>query len=46
MGKWIEWMCTVCGAKKIRNENVGRPMSGRCSRNNGKPHRWVKNREH
>ncbi len=46
MAKWIEWMCTVCGEKKGRSESMGRPMPGRCRRNNGKPHRWVKNRVH
>ena len=39
MARWIEWMCTVCGTKTGRSARTGRP------RNNGKPHRWVKNRE-
>ena len=45
MARWIEWMCTVCGTKTGRSARTGRPTPGRCPRNNGKPHRWVKNRE-
>lgn len=43
----VEWMCTVCGQKIIRQESNGRPMPGTCPRAliKGRPHRWVKNRE-
>ena len=41
----VEWMCTQCGQKVVRSINSGRPMPGRCSRRDGKPHRWVMNRK-
>lgn len=41
----IEWMCTKCGVKMIKSSMAGRPAPGRCLKNNGKEHRWVKNRE-
>ncbi len=43
--KQIQWMCTHCGRKETRNENVGRPMPGKCPKKPFKgPHTWVKNR--
>lgn len=41
---YIEWMCTQCGRKERRSISTGRPMPGTCSKKNGKPHSWVKNR--
>ena len=43
--KKIEYMCTYCGRKETRKEGMGRPMPGKCSRRDGKPHRWVINRK-
>lgn len=43
---YYEWMCTHCGAKKIRSEIQGRPDPGKCPRRtSNQPHRWVKNRK-
>lgn len=44
--KKVEYMCTCCGHKETRKKDMGRPMPGRCPRRDGKPHRWVKNREY
>lgn len=41
----IEWMCTQCGRKDTKSISAGRPMPGSCSKKNGKPHSWVKNRQ-
>lgn len=38
----VEWMCTQCGRKELRNS--GRPMPGNCPRNDRRPHDWVENR--
>lgn len=42
----IEYICTYCGKKTLKNKSLGRPDPGTCQRR-GKnmPHRWVKNRE-
>jgi len=43
--KHVEYMCTYCGTKTIRNVNMGRPQPGKCPRKTGnKPHSWVVNR--
>lgn len=43
--KRIEFMCSYCGKKEIRNTSMGRPLPGRCPRKAGnKPHSWVINR--
>lgn len=43
--KRIEFMCSYCGKKEIRNTSMGRPLPGRCPRKPGnKPHSWVINR--
>lgn len=43
--KKIEWMCTTCGTKTLRSENLGRPNPGRCPKKPNKSHHtWVKNR--
>lgn len=45
-GQRIEYMCTCCGKKEIRNTWAGRPMPGKCPRKSGdKPHTWVVNRK-
>jgi len=43
----IEFMCSMCGQKQVRNTSQGRPLPGKCprARTEGRPHRWVKNRE-
>lgn len=41
----IEWMCTQCGKKETKGINNGRPLPGKCTRKNGKPHSWVQNRK-
>ena len=45
--KSIEYMCTVCGTRKIVSTMAGRPLPGKCPRhpNNG-PHRWVINKKY
>ncbi len=44
--KRVEYMCTHCGTRRIRNENDGRPSPDRCPRRSGdQPHRWVINRK-
>ncbi len=41
----IEYMCTHCGKKEIRNTSMGRPLPGKCPKREGnKPHVWIKNR--
>lgn len=43
--KTYEWMCTHCGKKVLRGENMGRPNPDKCPRKtNGGPHVWVKNK--
>lgn len=43
--KKIEYICSYCGQKKTRSELQGRPMPGKCPRQQGdKPHSWRKNR--
>lgn len=45
MSRKIEYMCSQCGRKEQRGENMGRPMPGKCPRKkNGGPHSWKKNR--
>ena len=50
--KWVEYICTHCGAKVQRRENTGRPDPGFCSRRGksstglSKPHVWVINRKY
>ena len=44
--KRIEYMCSHCGKKEVRQANMGRPQPGRCPRKQGdKPHSWVINRK-
>ncbi len=49
--KWVEYICTHCGAKSQRREGTGRPAPGTCPRrgrtSNGqaKPHVWIINRK-
>lgn len=46
----IEYICTYCGAKRIKGENQGRPEPGTCPRKGkgadgkGRPHSWRRNR--
>lgn len=41
----IEYMCTYCGKKEIRNTSMGRPFPSKCPREPGnKPHTWTVNR--
>ena len=43
--KIIEYMCSHCGKKEIRNTSMGRPLPGKCLRKQGnKPHTWIINR--
>jgi hypothetical protein len=49
--KWVEYMCSHCGAKAQRREGTGKPTPGICSRRGktnagiSKPHVWVVNRK-
>ena len=46
----IEYICTYCGAKKLKGLNMGRPEPGACPRKGKtadgrpKPHSWRRNR--
>ena len=48
--KWVEYMCSYCGAKSSRHEGTGKPFPGNCPKrsSNGKkyPHVWVVNRKY
>jgi len=41
----IEYMCTYCGKKESRGVKAGRPLPGKCSKKDNKPHSWVINRK-
>ena len=41
----VEWRCAHCRQGIRRAKRLGRPDMGVCSKNNGKPHRWIKMRE-
>lgn len=49
--KWVEYVCTHCGAKSQRHEGTGKPAPGTCpKRGNSKtgqrrPHVWIINRK-
>ncbi len=49
--KWVEYVCTHCGAKSRRHEGTGKPSPGYCPKRNKqanglpKPHVWVINRK-
>ena len=48
--KTVEYMCTYCGTKAIRNTKSGRPFPSTCPKRPkragaGQPHRWVINRK-
>lgn len=44
--KHIEYMCTYCGARKIKGKDAGRPEPGKCPRRQGdRPHSWRINRK-
>lgn len=50
--KWVEYMCSHCGAKANRHEGTGKPAPGSCPRRNKlangrpRPHVWVINRRY
>lgn len=49
--KWVEYMCSYCGAKSQRREGTGRPQPGSCPRRprvagKPRPHVWVTNRKY
>lgn len=41
---FVVYMCTYCGNRTTRNIKMGHPQPGRCSRKNGGPHHWIKDR--
>ena len=49
--KWVEYVCTHCGAKSRRHEGTGKPSPGYCPKRNKqanglpKPHVWIINRK-
>jgi len=46
----VEWMCSYCGMRMVRDAKGGRPMPGTCNRKGKtaagktKPHSWVVSR--
>lgn len=40
------WVCTKCGTHQDRPATGGRPQPGTCLKNNGKEHKWVKDRKY
>ena len=44
--KKIEYICTYCGKRVMKAQNMGRPDPGKCPRKKGdKPHTWRINRK-
>lgn len=41
----VVWQCAHCRKAIHRAKRLGKPDMGVCSKNNGKPHRWIKMRE-
>lgn len=42
----IEYMCSVCGERRIEPLHAGRPLPGVCRKSANKgPHRWVINKK-
>lgn len=42
---YIEYMCSRCGAIHVMGAEAGKPLPGKCLRNNGNRHMWVVNRK-
>ena len=44
--KMVEYMCSHCGKKEVKQVGTGKPLPGRCPRKEGdKPHTWTVNRK-